>query len=56
MTIILIAIVIVGYLWLHPIGDASIVSALENPEHQPLNLLSKDSGKFFPMLEYMWTF
>jgi len=52
MTIILIAIVIVGYLWLHPIGDASIVSALENPEQSTFKSFIKGSGKFFPMLEY----
>lgn len=54
MTIIFIGIVIIWYLWLHPIGDASIVSALENPEQSAFKSFLKGSGKFFPMLEYSW--
>lgn len=52
MTIILVAIVIIWYLRLHPIGDASIVSALENPDQSAFKSFLKGSGKFFPMLEY----
>lgn len=48
----LIIVVIVGYLWLHPIGDAAIVSALENPEQSTFKSFVKGAGKFFPMLEY----
>lgn len=51
-TVIIIAIVIIWYLWLHPIGEAAIVSALEHPEQSTFKSFLKGSGKFFPMLEY----
>lgn len=50
--IALILVIIVGYLWLHPIGDAAVVSALENPQQSGFKSFVKGSGKFFPMLEY----
>lgn len=52
MTIVFVAIVVIWYLWLHPIWDAAIVSALENPEQSTFRSFIKGSGKFFPMLEY----
>lgn len=52
LTIILVVIVIIWYFLLHPIGDAAIVSALENPDQSTFKSFLKGSGKFFPMLEY----
>lgn len=48
----LVAIVILWYLRLHPIWDAAIISALENPQQSGFKSFLKGSGKFFPMLEY----
>lgn len=52
--IVAILIIIVGYLWLHPIGEASVIHALHNPEKSNFSAFSKGMGKFFPMLEYSW--
>lgn len=48
----LVAVIILGYLWLHPIWDAAVISALDNPEQSGFKSFLKWSGKFFPMLEY----
>lgn len=48
----LVVVIIIGYFWLHPIGDAAIVAALEQPEQSAFKSFIKGAGKFFPMLEY----
>ncbi|MBB1579109.1 MAG: hypothetical protein HXJ92_03005 [candidate division SR1 bacterium] len=47
-----VIIVLIGYLWFHPIGEASVVSALDNPQQSAFRSFVRGSGKFFPMLEY----
>lgn len=50
--IVAILIIIVGYLWLYPIGQASVIYALHEPEKNNFSAFSKGLGRFFPMLEY----
>lgn len=50
--IIAVLIIIVGYLWLYPIGQASVIYALHEPEKSNFSAFSKGLGRFFPMLEY----
>lgn len=50
--IIAIIVVVIGYLWLHPIGQASVIYALHEPEKSNFSAFSKGLGRFFPMLEY----
>lgn len=52
--VIWVIIVLIWYLWFHPIGEASVVSALDNPQQSAFRSFVKGSGKFFPMLEYSW--
>lgn len=49
-----VVIVLIWYLWFHPIGEASVVSALDNPQQSAFRSFVRGSGKFFPMLEYSW--
>lgn len=50
----LVVIIALGYLWLHPIWEAAVVSATDNPQQSGFKSFLKGSGKFFPMLEYSW--
>lgn len=50
--IVAVIIIIVGYLWLSPIGQASVIFALREPEKSNFSAFSKGIGRFFPMLEY----
>lgn len=50
--IVAILIIIIGYLWLYPIGQASVIYALHEPEKSNFSAFSKGLGRFFPMLEY----
>lgn len=50
--IIAVAVIVIGYLWLHPVGEAAIVSALDNPDQSTFKSFLRGGGKFFPMLEY----
>lgn len=50
----LVLIIALGYLWLHPIWEAAVVSATDNPQQSGFKSFLKGSGKFFPMLEYSW--
>ena len=52
--VIWVIIVQIWYLWFHPIGEASVVSALDNPQQSAFRSFVRGSGKFFPMLEYSW--
>ena len=52
--VIWVIIVLIWYLWFHPIGEASVVSALDNPQQSAIRSFVRGSGKFFPMLEYSW--
>lgn len=52
--VIWVIIVLIWYLWFHPIGEASVVSALNNPQQSAFRSFVRGSGKFFPMLEYSW--
>lgn len=52
--VIWVVIVLIWYLWFHPIGEASVVSALDNPQQSAFRSFVRGSGKFFPMLEYSW--
>ena len=52
--VIWVIIVLIWYLWFHPIGEASVVSALDNPQQSAFKSFVRGSGKFFPMLEYSW--
>ena len=52
--VIWVIIVLLWYLWFHPIGEASVVSALDNPQQSAFRSFVRGSGKFFPMLEYSW--
>ena len=52
--VIWVIIVLIWYLWFHPIGAASVVSALDNPQQSAFRSFVRGSGKFFPMLEYSW--
>ena len=52
--VIWVIIVLIWYLWFHPIGEASVVSALDNPQQSAFRSFVRGSGKFFPMLEYSW--
>ena len=52
--VIWVIIVLIWYLWFHPIGEASVVSALDNPHQSAFRSFVRGSGKFFPMLEYSW--
>ena len=50
--LIAIAFVVIGYLWLYPIGQAAVVYALDHKDSSNFRAFSKGTGKFFPMLEY----
>lgn len=50
--IIAIVIIVVGYLWLYPIGQASVIYALHQSEDSNFSAFSKGLWRFFPMLEY----
>ncbi len=50
--IIAILIIIIGYLWMYPIGQASVIYALHQPEKSNFHAFTKGMGRFFPMLEY----
>lgn len=50
----LVVIIALGYLWLHPIWEAAVVSATDNPQQSGFKSFLKGSGNFFPMLEYSW--
>ncbi len=52
--VIWVIIVLIWYLRFHPIGEASVVSALDNPQQSAFRSFVRGSGKFFPMLEYSW--
>ena len=52
--VIWVIIVLIWYLWFHPIGEAPVVSALDNPQQSAFRSFVRGSGKFFPMLEYSW--
>ena len=52
--VIWVIIVLIWYLWFHPIGEASVVSALDDPQQSAFRSFVRGSGKFFPMLEYSW--
>ena len=52
--IIAVIVIIVWYLWLYPIGQASIVYALHEPQNTNLKSFMKGMNRFFPMLEYGW--
>jgi hypothetical protein len=52
--IIAVIVIIVWYLWLYPIGQASIVYALHEPEKSSVTAFVKWMSRFFPMLEYGW--
>ena len=52
--IIAVIVIIVWYLWLYPIGQASIVYALHEPQNTNLKSFMKGMNRFFPMLEYWW--
>ena len=52
--VIWVIVVLIWYLWFHPIGEASVVSALDNPQQSAFRAFVRGSGKFFPMLEYSW--
>lgn len=52
--VIWVIVVLIWYLWFHPIGEASVVSALDNPQQSAFRSFVRGSGKFFPMLEYSW--
>ena len=52
--VIWVIIILIWYLWFHPIGEASVVSALDNPQQSAFRSFVRGSGKFFPMLEYSW--
>ena len=52
--IIAVIVIIVWYLWLYPIGQASIVYALHEPHNSNLTSFMKWMNRFFPMLEYGW--
>ena len=52
--VIWVIIVLIWYRWFHPIGEASVVSALDNPQQSAFRSFVRGSGKFFPMLEYSW--
>ena len=52
--VIWVIIVLIWYLWFHPIGEASVVSALDNPQQSAFRSFVRGSWKFFPMLEYSW--
>ena len=52
--VIWVVIVLIWYLWFHPIGEASVVSALDDPQQSAFRSFVRGSGKFFPMLEYSW--
>lgn len=52
--VIWVIIVLIWYLWFHPIGEASVVSVLDNPQQSAFRSFVRGSGKFFPMLEYSW--
>ena len=52
--VIWVIIVLIWYLWFQPIGEASVVSALDNPQQSAFRSFVRGSGKFFPMLEYSW--
>ena len=52
--VIWVIIVLIWYLWFHPIGEASVVSALDNPQQSAFRSFVRGSGKFFPLLEYSW--
>lgn len=52
--VIWVVIVLIWYLWFHPIGEASVISALDNPQQSAFRSFVRGSGKFFPMLEYSW--
>ena len=52
--VIWVIIVLIWYLWFHPIGEASVISALDNPQQSAFRSFVRGSGKFFPMLEYSW--
>ena len=52
--VIWVIIVLIWYLWFHPIGEASVVSALDNPQQSAFRSFVRGGGKFFPMLEYSW--
>ena len=52
--VIWVVIVLIWYLWFHPIGETSVVSALDNPQQSAFRSFVRGSGKFFPMLEYSW--
>ena len=52
--IIAVIVIIVWYLRLYPIGQASIVYALHEPHNSNLTSFMKWMNRFFPMLEYGW--
>ena len=52
--VIWVIVILIWYLWFHPIGEASVVSALDNPQQSAFRSFVRGSGKFFPMLEYSW--
>ena len=50
--IIAVLVIIVWYLRLYPIGQASIVYALHEPKNSNMTSFMKWMNRFFPMLEY----
>lgn len=52
--IIALIVIVVWYLRLYPIGQASIVYALHEPKNSNLTSFMKWMNRFFPMLEYGW--
>ena len=44
--IVAIIIIIVGYLWLYPIGQASVIFALQEPEKSNFSAFSKGLGRY----------
>ena len=50
--IIAVLVIIVWYLRLYPIGQASVVYALHEPKNSNMTSFMKWMNRFFPMLEY----
>lgn len=50
--IIAVLVIIVWYLRLYPIGQASVVYALHEPKNNNMTSFMKWMNRFFPMLEY----
>lgn len=50
--IIIVLLVIIGYLRLYPIGQASVVYALEDTKRSAVSSFFRGGRKFFPLLEY----